>query len=94
MEQPYGEATIQIEEQKYQITNRHLTVIDLRQVHSTNTYSDTSIFICIHISGKYIEKYLPDLDMYQKCHYLCRRTWECPFCSTSMKSASLISIRI
>ena len=60
-----GESTIQIEGQKYQISNKHLTVIDSRQVHSTYTYSDTSMFICIHISRKYMEKYLPDLDMYQ-----------------------------
>lgn len=60
-----GESTIQIEGRKYQISNKHLTVIDSRQVHSTYTCSDTSMFICIHISGKYMEKYLPDLDMYQ-----------------------------
>lgn len=60
-----GESTIQIEGQKYQISNKHLTVIDSRQVHSTYTYSDTSMFICIHISRKHMEKYLPDLDMYQ-----------------------------
>ena len=60
-----GESTIQIEGRKYQISNKHLTVIDSRQVHSTYTYSDTSMFICIHISVKYMEKYLPDLDMYQ-----------------------------
>lgn len=59
------ESTIQIEGRKYQISNKHLTVIDSRQVHSTYTYSDTSMFICIHISVKYMEKYLPDLDMYQ-----------------------------
>ncbi len=60
-----GESTIQIEGRKYQITNKHLTVIAPRQVHSTYTYSNTSMFICIHISGKYMEKYLPDLDMYK-----------------------------
>lgn len=60
-----GESTIQIEGRKYQIANKQLTVLDSRQVHSTYTYSDTSMFICVHISRKYMERYLPDLDLYQ-----------------------------
>lgn len=60
-----GEATIQVEEQKYHIANKHLAVIDSRQVHSTYTYSDTHMFLCIHISRKYMQKYLPDIDLYR-----------------------------
>lgn len=60
-----GDATIQIEGQKYQIPRKHLTVIDSRQVHSTYTYSDTSMFICAHISREYMKKYLPDIDLYR-----------------------------
>lgn len=60
-----GEATIQIEGRRYQIPKKHLTVIDSRQVHSTYTYSDTSMFICIHISRQYMERYLPDIDLYK-----------------------------
>lgn len=60
-----GEATIQIEGRRYHIPQKHLTVIDSRQVHSTYTYSDTSMFICIHISRQYMERYLPDIDLYQ-----------------------------
>lgn len=60
-----GEADIQIEGRKYHIPKKHLTVIDSCQVHSTYTYSDTSMFICIHISRAYMEKYLSDLSLYQ-----------------------------
>lgn len=60
-----GEATIQIEGKKYQIPNKHLTVVDSGLVHSTYTYSDTSMFICAHISRKYMERYLPDIELYQ-----------------------------
>lgn len=60
-----GEADIQIENHKYHIPKKQLTVIDSRQVHSTYTYSDTSMFICIHISRTYMEKYLPDIALYQ-----------------------------
>lgn len=56
-----GEATIQIEGKKYHIPNKHLTVIDSGLVHSTYTYTDTSMFICAHISRKYMERYLPDI---------------------------------
>lgn len=60
-----GDATIQIEGKKYQIPKKHLTVLESREVHSTYTYSDTSMFICAHISRKYMEKYLPDIELYQ-----------------------------
>lgn len=40
-------------------------MIDSRQVHSIHTYSDTSMFICVHISKKLIEKYIPDIDLYR-----------------------------
>lgn len=59
-----GESTIQIDEKKYRIANKHLTVIDSFQVHSTQTYSDTFMYICIHISRRYMERYLPDIDLY------------------------------
>lgn len=59
-----GEAVIQIEGQRYQIPKKHLTVIDSRQVHSTYTYSDTSMFICAHVSRQYMKRYLPDIELY------------------------------
>lgn len=60
-----GRSDIQIDEKKYQIQNKLLTVINSRQVHSVHTYSDTSMFICVHISKKLIEKYIPDIDLYR-----------------------------
>ena len=60
-----GRSDIQIDGKKYQIQNKLLTVIDSRQVHSIHTYSDTSMFICVHISKKLIEKYIPDIDLYR-----------------------------
>ena len=60
-----GRSDIQIDEKKYQIQNKLLTVINSRQVHSIHTYSDTSMFICVHISKKLIEKYIPDIDLYR-----------------------------
>lgn len=60
-----GEADIQIEGRKLHLPKKRLTVIDSGSVHSTYTYSDTSMFICIHISKTYMEKYLPDISLYR-----------------------------
>lgn len=60
-----GRSDIQIDGKKYQIQNKLLTVINSRQVHSVHTHSDTSMFICVHISKKLIEKYIPDIDLYR-----------------------------
>lgn len=60
-----GTSDIQIDNRKHKIRNKLLTVINSRQVHSIYTYSDTSMFICAHISKKFIEKYMPDIDLYK-----------------------------
>ncbi len=56
-----GKSDIQIDNRKHQIRNKLLTVINSRQVHSIYTYSDTSMFICVHISKRFIVKYMPDI---------------------------------
>lgn len=60
-----GNADIIVEGRKYQLLKRHIMVIDSRQVHSTYAYQSTSMFICIHISKKYMQKYLPDIELYR-----------------------------
>ena len=60
-----GEADIIVEGTKYRLLKKHIMVIESRQVHSTFAYQDTSMFICIHISKKYMQKYLPDIGLYQ-----------------------------
>jgi len=60
-----GDSDITIEKKKYHLQPKHMIVIDSRQVHSTFTHDPTSMFICIHISRQYMEKYLPDLELYQ-----------------------------
>lgn len=60
-----GEADIAIEGRQYRLLKKHIMVIESRQVHSTHTYHDASMFICIHISKEYMQKYLPDIELYQ-----------------------------
>lgn len=60
-----GEADIIIEGRKYRLLKRHIMVVESRQVHSTYAYQSTSMFICVHISKKYMQKYLPDIELYQ-----------------------------
>lgn len=58
-----GESDIIIDGKKYRLQKKHLMVVESRQVHSTYTYDPASMFICIHISKKYMEKYLPGLNL-------------------------------
>ncbi len=60
-----GEADINIEGKIYREVKKHILVVESRQVHSFYAYQDTSMFICIHISKKYMEKYLPDIESYR-----------------------------
>lgn len=59
-----GEANIIIDGIKYQLPKKHIIVVESQQVHSTFAYQDTSMFICIHISKKYMQKYLTDIELY------------------------------
>lgn len=60
-----GEADIIVEGRKYRLLKRHIMVIESLQVHSTYAYQDNSMFICIHISKRYMQKYLPDIGLHQ-----------------------------
>ncbi|MCD8075672.1 MAG: AraC family transcriptional regulator [Lachnospiraceae bacterium] len=60
-----GESDITIDGKKYQLHPKHMIVVDARQVHSTFSHDPTSMFVCIHISKSYMEKYVPGLDLYQ-----------------------------
>lgn len=60
-----GEADIFIEGKKYRLLKKHIMVVESRQVHSTYAYQETSMFICIHISKKYMQRYLSDIEMYR-----------------------------
>lgn len=60
-----GTADITIEGKKFRLVNKHMLVIESRKVHSTYTYDELSMFVCIHISRKHMRQYLPEIDTYQ-----------------------------
>ncbi len=60
-----GDSDITIDGKTYHQKNKHMIVIDSRQVHSTYTHDRSSMFVCIHISKSYMEKYVPNLDLYE-----------------------------
>lgn len=60
-----GESDIIIDKKKYHLKKKHLIVVDSGQIHSTYTHDYTSMFVCIHISKEYMEKFVPNLKMYQ-----------------------------
>lgn len=60
-----GTANIMIEGQSYRLLNKHMLVVESRKVHSTYTYDELSMFVCIHISRKHMRQYFPEIDSYQ-----------------------------
>ncbi len=60
-----GDSDITIDGKKYHLEKKHMIVIDSRQVHSTYTRDWQSMFVCIHISKKYMEKFVPGLRQYR-----------------------------
>lgn len=60
-----GEADITIEGKKYNLAVKHLIVIESCEVHSTYSYNSPSMFLCIQLSKKHMQKYMPDIELYQ-----------------------------
>lgn len=60
-----GDSDITIDGKEYHLEKKHMITIDSRQIHSTCSYDPASMFICIHISKSYMEKYIPGLEKYQ-----------------------------
>jgi AraC-like DNA-binding protein/mannose-6-phosphate isomerase-like protein (cupin superfamily) len=60
-----GDSEIHVEGKKYRLMKKQLMVVESSQVHSTYCYDSTSMFICIHISKKHMQKYLPDIEQYR-----------------------------
>lgn len=60
-----GTANIMIEGQNFNLLKKHMLVVESRKVHSTYTYDEVSMFVCIHISRKHMRQYFPEIDLYQ-----------------------------
>ena len=60
-----GTADIMIEGRNFHLLKKHMLVVESRKVHSTYTYDEVSMFVCIHISRKHMRQYLPDIDSWQ-----------------------------
>ena len=60
-----GESSLTIEGKKYRLLKKHLIAVESCQVHSTHSYKDTSMYLCIHILKKHMQKIFPDIELYQ-----------------------------
>lgn len=60
-----GEADIIVEDKKYILEKKNLTVIESGQVHSTHTYDKTAMFLRIHVAKSHLQSYLPDVELYK-----------------------------
>lgn len=60
-----GEFDIWVDRTQYHLKKRHLTVIESSRIHSTYSPAKNSMFLCIHLSKKHLEQYLPDIETRQ-----------------------------
>lgn len=60
-----GDIDLKVNDKKYLIQTKHFAVIESNQVHSTYNRNRTAMFLCIHISKKALESYLPNIELYR-----------------------------
>ncbi len=60
-----GDIDIIVNNQNYPLPRKQLIVIESCQVHSSYTHHTASMFLCIHISKKQMQQYLPDIELYR-----------------------------
>ena len=60
-----GTADIIIEGRKFNLLKKHMLVVESRMVHSTYSYDELSMFVCIHISRKHMRQFFPEIDAWQ-----------------------------
>ncbi|MGF0033862.1 AraC family transcriptional regulator [Bariatricus sp. SGI.154] len=60
-----GAVDINIEGKKYDLPVKQLMVVESCEVHSTYSYNSPSMFLCIHLSKKHMQQYMPDIELYQ-----------------------------
>ena len=58
-----GTVTIWADQKTYLLKERHFSVIESSQVHSTYSPADASMFLCIHLSKIQFQRYLPDIGL-------------------------------
>jgi len=60
-----GKILLTVDGNKHIIPEHHFAVIESCQVHSTYNYNKTAMFLCIHITKKMLEAYLPNIELYR-----------------------------
>ncbi len=58
-----GDAAVTIDGKTCQLKRKHLLVIESGQVHSTNTYSDNLMIVCIHVSKHLLRRSMSDIEL-------------------------------
>lgn len=57
-----GKADITINGTRYDLLKRHLLVVESGLIHSTHTDTNTTMFLCIHLSRTDLKHYIPDIE--------------------------------
>lgn len=63
-----GDMDLLVDRKSQRLLKRTLTVIESGQIHQVNTHDKYSMILCIHVSRKHLQSYLPDIELYRvKC---------------------------
>lgn len=60
-----GNILLTVDGKKYDILQKHFAVIESCNVHSTYNRNKASMFLCIHITKKTLESFLPNIELYR-----------------------------
>lgn len=60
-----GETDMKIDGKKCHIPNKQLMAIESCHVHSTYSTNTTCMFLCIQVSKKQLQQYMPDIELHQ-----------------------------
>ncbi len=60
-----GATDITIDNKKYMLPNKQFVVVESCKIHSTYCHTSPCMFLCIHISKKYLQQYFPDIELYE-----------------------------
>lgn len=58
-----GEADIIVDNKKYRLPKKHVTVVESGKIHSTFSYDSSEMFLRIYVSKECLQNYIPDITL-------------------------------
>lgn len=60
-----GDMDLLIDRKRQKLQKKTLTVIEAGEIHHTHNHDQYSMLLCIHVSKKHLQSYLPDIELYR-----------------------------